>query len=409
MQAKTKILLGLSILVISFALISCNAAVAVLPPTPTPTQPPATATLAPTPTPDAITLCNIPQNPQQEFTLIDNDLLTSYLTYLNQGGDWQKLLVFSAHRIIPLDLDNDQNQDFFLENQNDLHLLYCTQDGYRSLELSQELITPNHQTVQKQLLTYGDYNQNQKPEFFLQAPFCDLDFCYTHLEILEWDGKEFANILETPIDNLRYPQADLQKTNGAYQLIVRTNPILTTKSGLVRAEEIRFSPHPSTGHWQQVSQTYDLSLYRLHYLIDGENAYAAGDYELAKAFYLSVVYDQNLLDYRAEEFPQQVENITAVAQMRLVELHFRNGEYAEAYDLYQWMDENYAYGTPAYRIRGLARAWTLEYEENGLEATYQSMKDYISFFYTDFQDLFDENYYGTLNPFPLQTLCNLDD
>ena len=239
----------------------------------------------PTPTPDAITLCNIPQDPQLEFTLIDNDLLKSYLTYLNQGGDWQKLLVFSAHRIIPLDLDNDQNQDFLLENQNDLHLLYCTQDGYRGLELSQELITPNHQTVQKQLLTYGDYNQNQKPEFFLQAPFCDLDFCYTHLEILEWDGKELANILETPIDNLRYPQADLEKVEGAYQLIVRSNPIPTTKSGLVRDEELRFSPHPSTGHWQKVSQTYDLSPYRLHYLIDGENAYAAGDYELAKAFY----------------------------------------------------------------------------------------------------------------------------
>ena len=132
MQAKTKILLGLSILVLSFTLISCNAAVAVLPPTPTPTQPPATATLAPTPTPDAITLCNIPPDPQLEFALIDNDLLKSYLTYLNQGGDWQKLLVFSAHRIIPLDLDNDQNQDFLLENQNDLHLLYCTQDGYRA-------------------------------------------------------------------------------------------------------------------------------------------------------------------------------------------------------------------------------------------------------------------------------------
>ena len=133
MQAKTKILLGLSLLVISFVLISCNAAVAVLPPHahthptachchPSPPRPP----------PDVITLCNIPQDPQLEFALMDNDLLTSYLTYLNQGGDWQKLLVFSAHRIIPLDLDNDQNQDFLLENQNDLHLLYCTQDGYRA-------------------------------------------------------------------------------------------------------------------------------------------------------------------------------------------------------------------------------------------------------------------------------------
>lgn len=409
MQAKTKLIFLIPFLLQILLNSSCTSNLATLPSTQAPTQPAATATTAPTSTPEVLTICNIPQNPQIQFELISDDLLTSYLTYLNKGGEWQNLLVFSAHRILPLDIDQDEFQDFLLESQNDVFLLHCTQDGYQSITLSQELITPKKETVQKQLLTYGDYNQNQKPEFFVQAPFCDLDFCYTHIEILEWDGKELANILETPIDNLRYPQADLEKVDGAYQLIVRSNPLPTTKSGLVRAEELRFSPNSTTGHWQQISQTYDLSLYRLHYLIDGETAYAAGDYELAKAFYLSVVYDQNLLDYRADEFPQQVENIIAVAQMRLVELHFRNGEFDEAYQLYQWMDENYAYGTPAYRIRGLARAWTFEYEENGLEATYQAMKDYISFFYTDFQDLFDENYYGTLNPFPLQILCNLDD
>ena len=356
--------------------------------------------------PEPIVQCNISTNPKIEFEFIDEDLIKSYLAFLNNGGDWQKLLVFSAHRIQSMDINQDQELDFLFESQNTAELILCTEKGYQAHSLNQELITPNRSTVQMNMLTYGDFNQNFVPEFILEAPFCDRNYCYNHLEIIEWRKDSFENILDQSTDDILYPQATLEKVEGTYQLILKANPIETTNSGPIRAQEIRYAPASNDGHWQRISQNYNLSPYRMHYLIDGEIAYAAGDFELAKAFYLSVIYDQSLLDYKAELYPQQIENIIATAQMRLVELHFRAGEVEEAKQLYQWMDDNYAYGTPAFRIRGLARTWVLEYEENGIQITHEKMKEYIDHFEVDLDDLFAPHYYGVFNPTPFQILCN---
>lgn len=366
---------------------------------PTNTSIPPVATQTPTPPP--IIQCNIPLDPNLELQFQEDDsIINAYTNFLNQGGDWEKLLVFSAHRIQPLDVNNDQELDFLFESQNTTSLICCTSDGYQRY-----LLTPENTT----LLTYGDFNQNKSIEFILLSPFCDINFCYNDLKIIEWRYGKFENIFMNDISDMVFSSAKFEKIEQQYQLIVRSNRIETTNSGAVRDEERRFVAQASSAKWNLLSSAQDFSPYRLHHLLDGEQAYYAGDFALAKAFFVSVAYDTNLIDWRVEEFPEQAEAVIALAQMRLVEFYLREGDPQAAQDLFEWMDEIYDYGTPAFRLRGIARVWVLEYELRGIEKTVKDVEGYIYYYYEDFENIFVEEYYGSLNELPFRILFNSNE
>ncbi len=354
------------------------------PPPPTAT---ARATPKPTATPDVTETPVIPSacpppgdpTPPSRPDAFD-DYAAVLAEYLSQGGsaqglesllrDWEAIRQ-DAGAVRALDLSGDRDAEIVVAlvdpqpefdlpwPAGDLLIFQCQAGGvvpvYRGRTADDAVPADANFSLQK----IEDVNGTGLADVVYTTTTCGAHTCFERLYIVEWDGTGFVNRIPALVDQ-PYPTFTLEEG----RLLVQAGGIGSVGAGVQRG-------HSEVWTWngQTFTQTETLvgpPLILAHYLHDGDELLAQGDYAGAIEAYQQAIDDKTLdsgLFSSSEAEGKAI--VRAYARFKLMVAHAAAGDEARAEDYYNLLLQEHPEGTAGYPYVALAQAFRLAYARYG--------------------------------------------
>jgi hypothetical protein len=177
------------------------------------------------------------------------------------------------------------------------------------------------------------------------------------VSVLAWDGASFTNRLQGASDDLPYPDVEIvgPEDDGSYRLAVTGTSIGSAGAGPYRQRTRAWG-------WDAAAQALvpgaDVLLpsnFRIHALLDADQAALAGDYAGAQALYYRVVTDETLQD--VEFGPSPRDNLIAYAMFRKVITYVLMSDLGDAPVGYGILQNSYPAMAPGHAYAELATAF----------------------------------------------------
>jgi hypothetical protein len=233
---------------------------------------------------------------------------------------------------------------------------------------------------------------------------CGAHTCFERISVLVWDGAGFVNRLEGASDDLPYPIVEITGPDdqGSYALALTGTGIASVGAGPYR-QRVR------EWRWDALSQALvpgeDVLLpseFRIHVLLDADQAALAGNYTLANDLYYRVVTDETLLD--VEFTPSPRDQLIAYAMFRKVVTYVLMRDLGDARVAYGILQNSAPDGAPGHAYAELASAfWDASGDGEDLAAGCIAAQAYAA---AHQGDLLAPLYYGYANPTYTETdLC----
>ena len=292
--------------------------------TPTPTAAP-TPTATPVPSPTAVATPTVAAVPLQPGDFADYPAaIAGYLT--ETGGSPSCLAELFAAWDMPTavpewaeesssvdcaadDLDSDGEDEYLLRVTNpvvsdvwpDAEVLIFDRGvaGYEVALQSSETLGPVP-PWQPVILGVRDVNGDGKLEASFSADSCGAHTCWTSVYVLAWNGQQYVDIVDEEV-TVPFPQAiKFVDTNGdgVQELYVEAGQIGSIGAGPQRDANLTYA---WDGTYYVLVETEIEPSESLYFaVVDGDEAYAAGDLEKAVQLYTKAINDASLWDWKED-------------------------------------------------------------------------------------------------------------
>jgi len=225
---------------------------------------------------------------------------------------------------------------------------------------------------------------------------CGAHTCFEQVSVLVWDGASFTNRLQGASDDLPYPEVEIvgPDEQGGTSLSVTGTSIASVGAGPYRQRTRAWS-------WDAAAQALvpgaDVLLpsdFRIHALLDADQAALAGDYAEAQALYYRVVTDETLQDIEFSPSPR--DNLIAYAMFRKVITYVLMSDLGDAQVAYGILQNSYPAGAPGHAYAELATAfWDVYSASEDLPAACVAAQAHAA---AHPSDILGPLYYGYANP-----------
>jgi len=225
---------------------------------------------------------------------------------------------------------------------------------------------------------------------------CGAHTCFEQVSVLAWDGASFTNRLQGASDDLPYPDVEIvgPEDDGSYRLAVTGTSIGSVGAGPYRQRTRAWG-------WDAAAQALvpgaDVLLpsnFRIHALLDADQAALAGDYAGAQALYYRVVTDETLQD--VEFGPSPRDNLIAYAMFRKIITYVLMSDLGDAQVGYGILQNSYPAMAPGHAYAELATAfWDAFTASEDLPAACLAAQAYAA---AHPGDVLGPLYYGYANP-----------
>lgn len=145
-----------------------------------------------------------------------------------------------------------------------------------------------------------DVNGLPGAEIVYRPEYCGAHTCYTNVEVSGWTGAAYADLTDGDI-SISYASTALEDTDldGDLEIILHGGSIGSVGAGPTRT---RTEIYAWNGRQYVLAQTIlDPSEFLYHNVLDGDDAFAAGDLVLALDWYTRALQDSSLLQWKDNE------------------------------------------------------------------------------------------------------------
>jgi hypothetical protein len=225
------------------------------------------------------------------------------------------------------DLDGDGEDEYLVRLTNpvvtdimpdaDVFIFDRGAAGYEVAFQSSETLGPIP-PWQPVILGVGDFNGDGKLEASFTADSCGAHTCWTSVYILAWDGQQYVNITEEEIGvpwvrDIRFVDVE---GDGIEELYVAAGQIGSVGAGPQRDVNLTYAWDGL--QYVLVETELEPSQFLYFAVVDGDEAYAAGDFEMAIQLYDKAINDSELWDWK-EDFSgvDGRDELVPYAQFRL--------------------------------------------------------------------------------------------
>ena len=282
-----------------------------------------------------------------------------------------------------------------------LLLFVCEQDRFR-LAFS----TPALSDVgAPQIMAFQDLNADDIGDLLVARDLCGAHTCQQQLEVLSWRGSRMENVLQGRSDDLPTPTIEIQASaDGSGIIVVTALGINSAGAGPFRRIQRTWSLSPELSLFVASPDVPLPSDFRIHTLLDAEQAARAGDDSTAIALYNRVIQDSALLDWA--DPPRERAVLAAYAMFRVLTLQLLSGDAEGARLTYSALLASHAAGTAGGPYAEMAEAFWQAYEAGqSLPAACQVAQ---SFALTHTTEILDALQFGYANPaFSTTDVCPL--
>jgi hypothetical protein len=225
---------------------------------------------------------------------------------------------------------------------------------------------------------------------------CGAHTCFEEMSVFVWDGAGFSNRLQGVSDDLPYPEVGVvgPAEDGSYGLAV-------TGTGIASAGAGPYRQRTRTWSWDASAQALvpgpDVLLpsnFRIHVVLDADQAALAGDYAGAHDLYYRVVTDETLQDVEFSPAPR--DHLIAYAMYREVVTYVLMNDLGDAQVVYGILQNSYPAGAPGHAYAQLGTAfWEPFAAAEDLGAACQAAQAYAA---AHPDEVLVPLYYGYANP-----------
>jgi hypothetical protein len=224
----------------------------------------------------------------------------------------------------------------------DVLILQCKAGAVVPAFRGREAVDQDAADLQFRLEKVQDVNDTGRADVVYVTSACGAHTCWDRLYIIEWDGTDFVNRIA---DMAGYPYATFNVEEG--RVVVEVGGAGSAGAGYQRSyREV----------WEWDGRRYTLTeqvvgppTALIHYVHDGDEALARGDYGAAMGHYEAVLGETTLptgLFLESEE--QGVATLKAYAQFKLVVAYAASGDGWGGQAQYDTLMAEYPEGTPGY-------------------------------------------------------------
>jgi len=312
------------------------------------------------------------------------------LEFLNSGGSAQELdqKLYSAGvanqplAVATFDLTGNSIDDVvvsIIEPQSSTilpggtFLIYvCQQDGYH---------LQHRQDSSDNRGAYGirylqDLNSDGQGEVVTSSPSCGAHTCFEDVQVLSWQGDDFANLLvgntnELPSPDIRIIDPD---DDGIFDIEIGSGGFNSVGAGPNRTKIRHWALNHATSFWDTYEDFPGPSFYRIHVLHDAEDAAQVENYDQALIDYGRVVYDPNLVDWQDPE--QESANLSAYSLYKIAVLHLIQGDDDRAAITFDLLEKNYSSQGFGHMYAELASVFRESFEIEGLARACEIAKEF---------------------------------
>ncbi len=352
-------------------------------PTPAPTQltppPPDTATPSATPRGPAARCPLSPGTPGAFDLSRPADLAANLAAFLNAGGTPEALAAQlqtagrSARAGLPLaqaDVNGDGLLDLAVpvpEAGSDapaapgtLFVFICDANRYRLAYAS----PPSADHGLPVLHAAQDLNADGAADLLVGRSLCGAHTCFEAVEVLVWRGATLENRLQGTSDDLPYPTVEVRAgPDGSPEVNVTGTGLGSAGAGPYRARTRVWAWDPVRQAFAVTGEVEAPAHFRIHVLLDADQAARAGDWAKAVALYYQVITDNSLADW--VDPAAERANLAAYATFRTLLARLAQGDLGDAQVDYGLLQNGYPAGAPGGGFSELGSAFWKEYELSG--------------------------------------------
>jgi hypothetical protein len=189
--------------------------------------------------------------------------------------------------------------------------------GYEVVFQSSTMLGPSP-PWQPVILGIGDFNGDGKLEASFTADSCGAHTCWTSVYILAWDGQQYVDLTGDQI-SVPFPR-DIRfvdtNSDGIQELYVAAGQIGSIGAGPQRDSNLTYAWDGT--NYVLADTEIEPSEFLYFAVVDGDEAYAAGDLETAMQLYNKAIDDGDLWDWK-EDFSgvSGRDELVPYAQFRL--------------------------------------------------------------------------------------------
>lgn len=333
------------------------------------------------------------------------------LDYLNAGGtpdglaaalQEQDLAPLEGPPLIVADLTGDGFEDLAVAylgpvaegspSGGTILIFECTGQAYR-LAYQESAESPDEAPA---LHFARDLTDDGVPDLVAADRVCGAHTCFEQVMVLTRVGLAFENRLQGPSDDLPYPLVEIvgPDEGGHFALAL-------TGTGIASAGAGPYRQRTRTWRWDPAAQALlpgpDVLLpssYRIHVVLDADEAALAGDYAEAHDLYYRVVTDETLQD--VEFTPAPRENLIAYAMFREVVTYVLMSDLGDAQVAYGILQNSAPEGAPGRAYAELATAfWDTYTATEDLAGACAAAQSFAA---THPDEVLGPLYYGYANP-----------
>jgi hypothetical protein len=337
------------------------------------------------------------------------NLAEPILGFLNQGGSPEKIIQawqeVNPKRIRYLDLTNDGQPEIILDTKL-LSVLGCYSGSNGHYEIISKY-ADNIYLLSPELFPIQDINLDGIPELIMISRAFGFMSATQYLQVVEWDGKTFSNIISSPP---LYPYRSL--ANTWYREVYSSESGMYFEPGSVELQDIDHNGtleiiinisipfHPdsrSHGPWRGgrdiftwngeafvlLKSEIDPPEYRFQAVEDADQDVLIGLYDQALSLYQEAIFSDQLKGWSSELYQQQFEqpylsldptltpipapseeyyHLAAYASFRLMVLHVLLGHGEEAQTIHDSLVAKFPEDQPGHESATLATSFWQEYQ-----------------------------------------------
>jgi hypothetical protein len=386
--------------------------------TPTPTQKietPATPTPKDTLTPPPVDSTCILSQPHDPFLKSKfEDYPARILAFLNASGTVQELdeilteyeianppitvtagdLTGNGKLDVVVSFINSRSQGF--PKQGALLIYTCQGDHYilAYYEIGQQGFDP------PSIIHIQDLNSDGPAELISSSAICGAYTCFEDVKIIAWTGTGFENRLNGTIIDLPFPNVQITdyEKDGIYQLEAAGSGPGTISAGPPREKTRIYTYNPNTGFWELTDELIGASDFRIHVLHDADDAARRSEYLIAQVLYDRVINDSSLIDWRPEDFEEQVINLQAYARFKLVVVYAFQNQLDNAQSILEAMLNLYPQDQSQYAYAQLAQVFLNAYTTQNKEAACGAAHEYAALHAVKILTPLGQEIFGATNP-----------
>ena len=219
-----------------------------------------------------------------------------------------------------------------------------------------------------QIDTVFDITGDGLDDLIILLSSCGAHTCFDWLEVVVWSDYKFVDRMSDTYFDL--PSTSIEffgpTTNGSYEIYMTGNGVASVGAGPYHRRAVTWVWDPFAGSFLPTDLSYLPSRWRIHYVHDGDQSFALGNYALALENYNRVINDSTLQDWPNFEWDPEYEEsrpseLEAYARFRRILTRLKMGDLESAAVHYQDLIENHPPGAYGQAFAQMGEAFWSEF------------------------------------------------